>query len=324
MENDTGQRWTTWLLWKEGNSGAEIWRRLEAVWSDSAPSERTVRNWIAQFKEGRNSTEDSSRSGRPATAVSPENIQHAEDLITDNPRITTYELCSSLSIGISAVTTILHEHLNLTKVTARWVPKVLTPDMRQKRLTISAELLQLQQREAPDFLDRIVTGDESWFNFYEPESKARSMEWRHPGETPPTKVKPAQGGIKRMATVFWDGEGILLLKWLPDRQTINSNYYCEILAELKESTKKNRRSKWSRGVFLQHDNARPHTSAQTQTAIQSLGFTILPHPPYSADLAPSDYWLFGEMNKHLRGRRFETLQQLETAISKWRQDTPIA
>ena len=72
--------------------------------------------------------------------------------------------------------------------------------------------------------------------------------------------------------------------------------------------------------MLQHDHTRPHTAAATEHAIRKMGFEVLPHPPYSPDLAPSDYWLFGAMKKPLCGRRFETLQQLATDIYKWRSD----
>ena len=53
-------------------------------------------------------------------------------------------------------------------------------------------------------------------------------------------------------------------------------------------------------VLLQHDNARPHTSIRTMEAITSFGWTVIPHPPYSPDLAPSDYHLFGPMKEGLR------------------------
>ena len=79
-----------------------------------------------------------------------------------------------------------------------------------------------------------------------------------------------------------------MLKWLPEGRTINSQYYCEVLCELRAAIKELRRGKLTAGVLLQHDNARPHTSAQTQDVIRELGFTQIPHPPYSPDLAPSD------------------------------------
>ena len=59
---------------------------------------------------------------------------------------------------------------------------------------------------------------------------------------------------------------------------------------MREAIKRERRGKLRRGVLLQHDNARPYVSSKTVAAIRELGFECLPHPPYSPDLAPSDYW----------------------------------
>ncbi len=112
-----------------------------------------------------------------------------------------------------------------------------------------------------------------------------------------TRVVPSAG--KRMASMFWDYRGIVLIDWLPEKVTVNSDYYIQVLSNLKEQIKENRRGKCSRGVLLQHDNAPPHTSAKTMAAIGELGFTLIPPPAYSPDLAPSDYWLFPELKKSL-------------------------
>jgi len=48
-------------------------------------------------------------------------------------------------------------------------------------------------------------------------------------------------------------------------------------------------------VLLQQDNARPHTSAAKTDAIAPFGFTVLPHPAYSLDIAPSDFHLFSKL-----------------------------
>ena len=57
----------------------------------------------------------------------------------------------------------------------------------------------------------------------------------------------------------------------------------------------------SRGVRLLHDNAPVHTAA----AVKKCGFQEIEHPPYSPDLAPSNYYLFSKLKKDLRGRKFD-------------------
>jgi histone-lysine N-methyltransferase SETMAR len=71
-------------------------------------------------------------------------------------------------------------------------------------------------------------------------------------------------------------------------------------------------------MFLfHHDNARPHCSAQTQDAMPSLKFTAVPHPPYSPDLAPSDFWLFPKLKETLKGKHFSSDAKVEAAVRKW-------
>ncbi|GFS10257.1 histone-lysine N-methyltransferase SETMAR [Elysia marginata] len=61
---------------------------------------------------------------------------------------------------------------------------------------------------------------------------------------------------------------------------------------------------------LQHDNARPHTSRQTQDALWQLELTTLPHPAYSPDLAPSDYYVFPQLMKYLKGHHFDNDEEV--------------
>ena len=70
-------------------------------------------------------------------------------------------------------------------------------------------------------------------------------------------------------------------------------------------------------VLLQHDNAQPHTSIRTRKAITSFGWTIMPHLPYSPDLAPSDYHLFGAMKDALRGKHYGNDKKIKTGVKNW-------
>jgi len=75
-------------------------------------------------------------------------------------------------------------------------------------------------------------------------------------------------------------------------ETINSDAYIKTLQKLKQRYQRVRPNRNAGGMLNQHDSAHPHTSLRTQEAITKFGRTVLPHPPYSPDLAPSDFHLF--------------------------------
>ena len=97
---------------------------------------------------------------------------------------------------------------------------------------------------------------------------------------------------------------------------MNAQLYSEQLERLAEAIQEgdpNRRHK----VILLHDNARPHTAKITKAKLQELGFEILSHPPYSPDLAPSDFHLFRSLANVLMGQIFEDEDELESWLDEW-------
>ena len=113
-----------------------------------------------------------------------------------------------------------------------------------------------------------------------------------------------QSAGKIMAIVFWDSEDVLLLEFMPHKTTITGDTYASTMVALHESIKQKHRRKLSAAVLLFHDRAPAHKSRTLQAAIRKCGFVELNHPPYSPDLAPSDYFHFGNLKKFLCGRRF--------------------
>jgi histone-lysine N-methyltransferase SETMAR len=69
--------------------------------------------------------------------------------------------------------------------------------------------------------------------------------------------------------------------------------------------------------LLQQDKARHHASAATSDAIARLGLTVLPHPAYSPDLAPSNFHLFPKLKEDLRGQNFSSDKEVEAAVRQW-------
>jgi len=128
------------------------------------------------------------------------------------------------------------------------------------------------------------------------------MEWRHSGSPRPQKGECKNPLEKFPPRFFWDQEGILLIDYLPKGQTINAEYYSSLLVKLKAILKANRRGKVTKGVLFMHKNAQAHLALATQKKLAYLGLRCLDHPPYSPDLAPSDYNPFPGLKKQLKGR----------------------
>ena len=101
---------------------------------------------------------------------------------------------------------------------------------------------------------------------------------------------------RTLPAIFWDMEGIVHIEFLEKGNTVNSEQYVSTLRALKARIRRVRRDKLGEAI-LHHDNARPHTSRKTQYALEQLEFPTLPHPPYSPDLAPSDFFLFPPLKK---------------------------
>ncbi|GFO33567.1 transposase [Plakobranchus ocellatus] len=107
-------------------------------------------------------------------------------------------------------------------------------------------------------------------------------------------------------------EGVVHMEFLEQGQTVNSERYISTPQALNLRLRRFRRDKDS---ILQHSNARPHTSRQTQDALLEL--TTLPHPAYSPDLAPSDYYLFPQLKKYLKGHHYDNDEEVIADVRRW-------
>jgi len=219
-------------------------------------------------------------------------------------------VATKLRIEHSAVQEMIGS-LGYRKICARCVRHLLTEDHKFQRKAITSEMLQRYQDEGDDFLLSIVTGDESWFHHFDPEMKRQSMEWHHFDSPTEKKPKAMPSAKKVMGTVFWDAERCILIEFLEPGKTINAAHYVQTLLKLHCALCNKCPG---RKVILQHDNAQPHTARLTLGKIENMGWEVLPHPPYSPDLAPSDYDLFGFVKNQMRGQHYKTNEALQTAV----------
>jgi transposase len=111
-------------------------------------------------------------------------------------------------------------------------------------------------------------------------------------------------------------ERVVHYELLERNLTITAERYFQQLFRLEEAIQQKRPGRRHR-VILQHDNARPHTANKTKAAIQELDWEILPHPPYSPNLAPSDYHLFRSLSNNLRGVSFNNNAELQNWLDEF-------
>lgn len=307
---------------KKGLPPKDIHQDMVSTLGESAPSYSSVKKWVAEFKRGRESIKDDPRSGRPTSSTTKENIDKICDLVLGDRRLTIGKIAEITNISYGRVQHIITEELGFHKVSARWVPRLLSAEQKRVRYTISRDCLELFETDPEDFLSRFVTMDESWVHHHTPESKQQSKQWKRSDSPTPKKAKVVLSTNKVMASVFWDAKGIIFVDYLPKSQTINSSYYCNLLRRLREEIKEKRPGMLRKKVLFHQDNARVHTSVETMSVIHDCGYELLPHPPYSPDLAPSDYHLFPNLKKHLGGSKFSTKDEVIVAVNDYFADLP--
>jgi len=161
------------------------------------------------------------------------------------------------------------------------------------------------------FLKNTVTGDESWIYGYDPETNQPSSQWKGPTSSRSKKGRQVRSKTKVMLLAFFDSEGIVHHEYAPNGQTINKEFYMEVLQRLRESVHR-KPERWRDGNWiLHHDNVPSHTSHLVQQFLANHGTTQLQQPPDSPELASCDFFLFPMLKKVLKGYRFEAMEDIK-------------
>lgn len=124
-------------------------------------------------------------------------------------------------------------------------------------------------------------------------------------------------GFKIMLCIWWDQLGVVYYEMLKPSETITGACYRTKLMRLNRALKDKRPQYSERHdkVILQQNNARPHVTKVVKTYLETLKWEVLPHPPYSPDIAPSDYHLFRSMAHELADQHFRSHEEAYEIIN---------
>ena len=155
--------------------------------------------------------------------------------------------------------------------------------------------------------------NESWIYCYDPETKRQSSQWKHAGSPRHKKARQRKYTHKHLMIPFFDSTGMIYIHWVPTGQTVNKEYYVEVLREFRKRFHRKRPALFKSGQWhFQQDNAPVHNSILVTDYLTKMGIKTVPQPPYSRDLSPCDFCLFPK----LRGYRYETIEEMKEAVTK--------
>jgi len=132
--------------------------------------------------------------------------------------------------------------------------------------------------------------------------------------------------IKVLLVLVCDWKGIIQHEFLPYGQMVNKKLYQEVLAHLRDAVHRKRPELWENQTWtLHHDNAPAHAALFIHNYLAKHQTSVVPHPPYSLELAQADFFLFPELKTTLKGHHFQTIEEIqENAIRELRAITESA
>lgn len=287
------------------HSASEAARNICEIIGNDAVSITTACNWFDRFRNGDYSLEDKPKSGRPTQI----NLNELKRVIESDPTLTTRQVASKVGCSHSAV----HYNFKLLRLTSRlgeWSPYRLNSTQLKRRVDICQKLLSLRRNLS--WLDNLITGDEKWVLYI---NTTRKRQWLKPREqarpTPKTGLHPE----KRMLCVWWGVKGVVYWELLPENTTITATRYIVQLNKIAAQVNINQRDRAK--IYFQHDNAKPHAANKVKLKLKQLNWELLPHPPYSPDLAPSDYHLFRSLSNDIKNQIFEKEEDIKKYLQNF-------
>ncbi|UYV68226.1 hypothetical protein LAZ67_5003465 [Cordylochernes scorpioides] len=138
----------------------------------------------------------------------------------------------------------------------------------------------------------------------------------------PKKARMSKSRSKTMIIVFFDIRGVEHCEFVPQGQTVNSAFYLEVLRRLKRRIARVR-TDIKDTVKLHHDNANSHTAFIITNFLARSNTPVIPHPSYSPDLAPCDFFLLPRLKREMKGKYWETVENIQQHVTTFLRSIPV-
>jgi histone-lysine N-methyltransferase SETMAR len=314
MTHVTEEEWRSFVKISAllGRRAVDIHMDLTQVMADAAPHDSTVRRWTERFLAGQETVVDNPRSGRERTLRTEKTIAEVRNAIEEDPRATMDYVAQVAGISHGTAQKILSEDLQMRKVFAKWVPHDLTASQKRERLETCQYLKKRLTTLGKEGRKNIVTGDETYFYLDMPESRRSASAWVKKGSPAPKIVKPSMGSKKACYALFFSAEGVIAQVPTPKGATVTGSFYAGTVLPTVLKNFTDKRGKAT--MLLHHDNAAAHRSGIVHEFIEQSAIRLLPHPPYSPDISPCDFWLNAFVKEQLAGKSYTSRSALGSGL----------
>ena len=234
-----------------------------------------------------------------------------EKLLKRNPGLSANQIAAELGRPATTIKSYLHNVLHFEFKKTRWIPHFLNDEQRKKRVEEARALLDVLEAAEQDDFRFLVTGDESWFFYTSPKAGL----WMPESEPAPQAQRPSHYGPKTMIIVFWNIHGPLIVEAIPKGKSATGEYFREaVIEDICASEAFQTAQEEGKEFWIHMDNAPIHRAETVTTEMEKFGLLRAPHPPYSPDLAPSDFYLFGALKSRIKGIEFAHSDEIKEWI----------
>lgn len=194
---------------KSGHKPKKIRDHLFETYAQDAPPLATVQNRCNEFKWGRSDTKTRPSSGRPSEIATNYNIQKALTQVRKDPKISCRMLSDVLKIDRKSTKILLRDHLGLEKIAGHWIPHALNLNQKKSRVEICRQLFDRWSHRWSEFKSRLITQDETWLLYEQPDTPNSSAEWLPSGSSGHACPRLSRTNGKLMLICFWDYKGLI-------------------------------------------------------------------------------------------------------------------
>ena len=203
---------------------------LQTAFRPFCMNRASVFEWQKRFKEGRVSVRDDEWCGRSNEVRTPELIGQIMNFMDKDRRVSIETKSAQFDVSVGIVHTIIREQLKMRKICAKFVPREYREDQKERHGHNSRDMVELINSD-PAVLDALVTCDESWIYCYDQKTESPvEAFWLSQTQDGQTE----QFHPQMFDDPFFDSTGMIYMHWVPPGQSVNKEYYVEVLREFRK------------------------------------------------------------------------------------------